>query len=225
MSKLMHRASRHKQAGIGLGYLLLIIVLLVAIGAAALKLGSDSPPGPSVQQAQLSAGTLANQVGDQRGNLTMLATSTNDAWHYFGPTSAAPTHMALGYFNGVSTTELAGLDTSRQVSNGPRGNTGLLTWAYTTPSSSSAPIFMYTPLDVPIEVCRQFNIQARGLTLATADVTDADLGAAITPSATSPVVVSVTWPAATVSAALAAGDGCFVTGATPTAGRIVARLR
>lgn len=220
----MRHATRHSQAGIGLGYLLLIIVLLVAIGAAAMKMGSDSPPGPSAQQAQLAAGTLANQIGDQRGNLALLSTSTTSDWHFFGPTSTTPTHMSLGFFNGVSTSELAGIDTSRQVSIGPRGNSGPLTWTYTTPTSATAPIFMYTPLDVPLAVCSQFNVQARGLALASATVVDAVLGDAITPSSQSAIVVTATLPPATITAALNAGDGCF-TVAAGTAGRIVARVR
>lgn len=219
-----------KQVGIGLGYLLLIIVLVVAIGAAAMKFSSDSTPSTSGQQAQLDAGTFANQIGAMRGNLTMLATSTTAPWSSFGP-AASPRRMALGDATGAITGDLLNLDKNRQVAIPPKGESGAMEWRYTVANTDGA-IYMYTDnADVSAKVCDQFNVAATGsqAVLAQADLGAATIATATNTGAAGPTQVSAYTASGNFAVALAGmtnDAGCYREDGTATKkGRIVARLR
>lgn len=213
-----------KQAGVGLGYLLMLIVIVAAIGAASMKFGSDSTPSTSAQTARLDAGTIGNQIGTARGNLTVLATATTNAWNNFGVNSTGG-NMTLGTAaSGTSAVADAALDTNRRAPVPPRGATGPMEWRYTTPTANGN-LYMYTrQADVPNATCTQFNQIARG---TAAEIVNATIhGAIATEVETTGVVAydtATAWDTA-VDTATATGDGCFI-GATGGSGRIVARLR
>lgn len=208
------------QAGIGIGMILLIVILLVALGAAATRFSSDGgTPSTDAQRAQLDAGVLAKQVGELRDGLTLVSAAVTVPWSSYGPDA----NNRLVLSNGTS--DVSDSSIFRQLPMGPVGADGSnVTWRISTPAADGA-IYAYTSGNISSRVCDTINLQLRGSGYTTPANDTLRTALAGVTAQTDPVTTTYNTSSTTLATEAVSGPHCLVGTAGTDTGMLVARLR
>lgn len=211
-----------KQRGIGVGYLLLIVVITAALGSAATRFGFDATSTLDGARSRLDAGVFAEQIGSIKSSLAMLEMATVSPWNNIGFNGVGG-YLTLGTSaSGFSSVADSSLDSSLRLLSPPAGSSGPLTWRLSTRSPAGF-LYLYTESDVSPLVCQKFNLIARGQESVIANDTLANPSVSQTP--TTGVIayaLGAEWFAA-ADVDLLGSDGCFATSSSRN--RIIARIR
>jgi len=199
--------------------LLAALALLAGIAAAMAKPGQGGDISPA--RARADAAQLVDAVGSARLASGALAGATSSTWGVFGLATVnnASVYMLGATNSGASAIADANLSTNAVAASLPKGSTAPLTMSFSVPLANGA-VFAHTPVDIPAATCAQINLSMRS---STAELVDATLGAAVTPTASTTTVVAEALPAAFTTAAGAA-DGCFVASAGAAVGALVVKI-
>ncbi len=191
LSRVLHKRAANNQKGLGLGAIILIVILLVAIGMAASRFAGDSPNGDK-QQVKLDSGALAQQVVQLRNGVTLLSSSADFAWSGVANKS--------GKLSLASATK--DITESHTVPEGPMGtDSAAIKWAFGSQAGSGLKPIVYTwsTDNVSLDVCTAVNI---GLGAGGAGGTPAEVSLSDIATATAQTLVSGNADAFTVNTTL-----------------------
>lgn len=191
LSRVLAKRAANSEKGLGLGAIILIVILLVAIGMAASRFGGDSPNGDK-QQVKLDSGALAQQVVQLRNGVTLLNSSADFTWE--------------GVANKGGKLSLASatkdITESHTVPEGPTGtDRAAIKWTFGSQAGSGLKptVFVWSTPNLSLDVCKAINI---GLGAGGAGGTPAEVSLADIATATAQTLASGNTDAFTVNTTL-----------------------